>query len=131
MKDNNRKIFGGMKIDKYYKPVRPDIVISKANRIIIIDTKWKMVEDNDPADDDLKQMFVYNLLWDAEKSLLLYPGNFNSCNGSYPHFTLSMLDHEKKENDFYNHCSLAFLNLLDKEGKLVSNEPFEELLASL
>jgi 5-methylcytosine-specific restriction enzyme subunit McrC len=57
-----------------HKTIRPDIVIKTADgKTIIIDTKWKLVNDLTPADDDLKQMFVYNLYWQCSQSILLYP----------------------------------------------------------
>jgi len=115
----------------YHKKVKPDIVVFKNNRKIIIDTKWKIVEDNSPGDDDLKQMFVYNLLWDAEKSYLLYPGNKTKCEGSYLHFNLSESKKKSDDKGLYNHCSLMFLDLLNETGKLVSVEPFEKLLISI
>ena len=43
------------------KRIRPDIVIKTQDESFVIDTKWKIIEFNNPSDDDLKQMFVYNL----------------------------------------------------------------------
>ena len=56
--------------------VRPDIVIreAKTKKVrLIADTKWKVVTNGHPSDDDLKQMFVYNELEMANSiaSLLL------------------------------------------------------------
>ena len=45
------------------------------NNTFIIDTKWKLDAYKNPSNDDLKQMFTYNLLWGAEKSVLVYPNN--------------------------------------------------------
>jgi 5-methylcytosine-specific restriction enzyme subunit McrC len=62
--------------DKFWehKTIRPDIVITNdQNKNFVIDTKWKIINANNPSDDDLKQMFTYNLHWNAEKTLLLYP----------------------------------------------------------
>lgn len=61
--------------DKFWenKRIRPDIVLKTQEETFVIDTKWKIIEANNPSDDDLKQMFVYNLHWKAEKTLLLYP----------------------------------------------------------
>lgn len=39
----------------------------------VLDTKWKVLVAAVPSDADLKQMFVYNELWQVERSLLLYP----------------------------------------------------------
>lgn len=116
--------------DDFHKRVRPDIVISKNGKTFIIDTKWKMIVDNRPGDDDLKQMFVYNLLWDADQSILLYPGNQENCHGSYMHFNLSLKNQVDVKNKFFNHCSLAFISLIDKDGKLINNGPFSALLNS-
>jgi 5-methylcytosine-specific restriction enzyme subunit McrC len=126
----NKKPFWYNQTNNFHKNVRPDIVVTKEKRKIIIDTKWKIINDNRPADDDLKQMFVYNLLWDAEKSLLLYPGSHETCHGSYFHFTLSDVRRKSKEEKFFNFCSLAFIDVLDN-GKLVSGEPFEKLLNNI
>jgi 5-methylcytosine-specific restriction endonuclease McrBC regulatory subunit McrC len=41
--------------------------------MLVADTKWKVLRESSPADDDLKQMFVYNELFGAERSLLVYP----------------------------------------------------------
>lgn len=62
--------------DKFWehKTIRPDIVITnEQNENFVIDTKWKIINANNPSDDDLKQMFTYNLHWNAEKTMLLYP----------------------------------------------------------
>ena len=56
--------------DKFWenKRIRPDIVLKTKDETFVIDTKWKIIEANNPSDDDLKQMFVYNLHWEAEKN---------------------------------------------------------------
>ena len=56
-----------------YKSIKPDIVIKSKGKTIIIDTKWKLPDDNIPSDNDLKQMFVYNEYWDGMTAILLYP----------------------------------------------------------
>jgi len=126
-----KKDFWWNAVDEYFKPVKPDIVITKDGKTIILDTKWKIVDDNSPSDNDLKQMFVYNLLWHADKSVLVYPGSAKNCGGSYPHFDLSIPHKKEGDKGFYNHCSLAFLNILDDNLKLASSKPFKELLDSL
>jgi 5-methylcytosine-specific restriction enzyme subunit McrC len=58
------------------RTVRPDIVVRVPGRndvILVADTKWKVAPDGIPSDDDLKQMFVYNELFDAPRAVLLYP----------------------------------------------------------
>jgi 5-methylcytosine-specific restriction enzyme subunit McrC len=58
---------------KNSKGVKPDIVIHMGDSTLIIDTKWKLPQDNLPADSDLKQMFVYNEYWQSAIAILLYP----------------------------------------------------------
>jgi 5-methylcytosine-specific restriction enzyme subunit McrC len=102
----------------YTKSIRPDVVIQYTRndqvevgdqmptKTIIIDTKWKVIDDMMPSDDDLKQMFVYNLYWDCERSVLLYPAEINDMTeGDYVQFT--------------NQCAVAVVSVL-KEGKLYS-----------
>ncbi len=70
------------------KTIRPDVVIKKGDKTIILDTKWKLLENGTPADDDLKQLFVYNLYWQCEESVLLYPANTEKApvSGHYKSF---------------------------------------------
>lgn len=59
--------------------VIPDIVVRARSRgargkvELVLDTKWKVPLAGIPSDDDLKQMFVYNELLGAPRSVLLYP----------------------------------------------------------
>lgn len=57
------------------KTVRPDIIIHNQTRKVnlVIDTKWKTLPNDIPADEDLKQMFVYNEYWNSKNAVLLYP----------------------------------------------------------
>lgn len=126
-----KKQFWYNTIDSFYTRVKPDIVITKEGKKVILDTKWKLVDNNRPGDNDLKQMFVYNLLWDADQSILLYPGNHENCKGSFLHFNLSLVRRKSENEAHFNQCSLEFINILDKSGKLVTNDPFLRLLKKL
>jgi len=109
--------------DKFWeqRKIRPDIVLKTKDEMFIIDTKWKNIDSSNPSDDDLKQMFVYNLHWKAEKSLLLYPRT-NQDDRPYGTFHYDNLG--KK-------CKIAFLSITDgravKQSKLVANEIFKKL----
>jgi 5-methylcytosine-specific restriction enzyme subunit McrC len=62
------------------KRVKPDIVLETANKTLIIDTKWKLPEDDIPSDADLKQMFMYNEYWDNANAILFYPKDSGETN---------------------------------------------------
>lgn len=55
------------------KLILPDILVTSGSKKFIIDTKWKTISEKNPADNDLKQMFVYNEYFDTKESILLYP----------------------------------------------------------
>lgn len=106
------------------KTIRPDIFLTHTHHSgtinYIIDTKWKIVSDFNPADEDLKQMFAYNAHWDCQHSLLLYPSASDGkkhVKGTY-HFRF--LDNE-------HHCSLGMIDVIDKAGKLNTGF-FEEVI---
>lgn len=109
--------------DKFWenKRIRPDIVLKTKDETFVIDTKWKIVEANNPSDDDLKQMFVYNLHWKAEKTLLLYPKT-------------SQMDSEFGTFHFDNlgkKCKLGFVDITNeftiKNSEIVAKEIYEKL----
>lgn len=87
-----------------HKTIRPDLVItSDKEEIFVIDTKWKIVASGNPSDDDLKQMFTYNLHWEAEKSMLLYP----KVNQEDSKFGIYHFDGLEKK------CKLGFVSVLE------------------
>ncbi|MDK7374801.1 restriction endonuclease [Weeksella virosa] len=109
--------------DKFWenKRIRPDIVLKTKDETFVIDTKWKIIEANHPSDDDLKQMFVYNLHWKAEKTLLLYPKT-------------SQMDSEFGTFHFDNlgkKCKLGFVDITNeftiKNSEIVAKEIYEKL----
>lgn len=109
--------------DKFWKNkrIRPDIVLKTKIETFVIDTKWKIIEANNPSNDDLKQMFVYNLHWKAEKTLLLYP----KTNQNDSEFGTFHYDNLGKK------CKLGFVDITNeltiKNSKIVANEVFEKL----
>lgn len=107
------------------KTIRPDIVVTiDKTENIIIDTKWKVVNSNNPSDNDLKQMFVYNLHWNSAKSILLYPKTTQNDSdfGDY---------HHKHIVGNPNQCKLGFVSVLE-DGKLKGDKVLsEEILNKL
>jgi 5-methylcytosine-specific restriction enzyme subunit McrC len=56
--------------------IKPDILVKKNDEVIaILDTKWKLPYDNRPKDEDLKQMFSYNKIFNSTQSWLVYPND--------------------------------------------------------
>lgn len=60
--------------------LRPDIVLRKDSRVVVMDTKWKMLEDNSGANygikqSDMYQMYVYSKKYKTSDIWLLYPAN--------------------------------------------------------
>lgn len=109
-----------------HKTIRPDIVVEhKTNgstQTYIIDTKWKVIDTNEPSDNDLKQMFAYNLYWQSEKSMLLYPKTANQ-----PDISGSFAQLQGRPGQ--NQCRLGFVDVL-KEGKL-NQDIGEEILGKV
>ncbi|HMY43760.1 MAG TPA: hypothetical protein PLJ37_11540 [Chitinophagales bacterium] len=76
---------------------------------------------NNPSDDDLKQMFVYNLHWKAEKSLLLYPKT-NQMDSKFGTFYYDNLGKQ---------CKLGFVDITNeqsiKNSQIIAYEIFDKL----
>jgi 5-methylcytosine-specific restriction enzyme subunit McrC len=104
VREQNRKPFWET------RGIRADIVIETESDQFVIDTKWKILKSHMPSDADLKQMFVYNLHYDSDLSILLYPKTTFETNLKKPY-----------RNDGYKHknCQIAFSDLFDTEGNLV------------
>jgi 5-methylcytosine-specific restriction enzyme subunit McrC len=120
----NSKVF--WETESLSKKIRPDLVIQFSEQDkkenFIIDTKWKIIDYRNPGDDDLKQMYAYNMYWNAGRSMLLYPGtcNFPELWGVFP-----------KGIDYENKCKIGFVNVLDKEAKGLNLNIGQEILKKL
>lgn len=60
--------------------LRPDIVMKKGKRTVILDTKWKSLTDNERANygisqSDMYQMYAYSKKYNTPEIWLLYPVN--------------------------------------------------------
>lgn len=105
------------------RPIRPDIVGEYkldgiTNNRFIIDTKWKIPYDNLPADNDLKQIYAYNVHFGSQQSVLLYPQVKGCSNVCYKQFEKS----EAVKDEFHPHfCSPYFIDLFTDEGKINNN----------
>lgn len=86
--------------------LRPDIVINKNGKTVVIDTKWKLVNtasrNNGISQSDMYQVYAYAKKYEAEKVYLLYPRSDLKMQNN-----LSYLS-----NDNVN-VRVAFIDLLD------------------
>lgn len=92
--------------------LRPDIVLRINCKNYIIDTKWKRPSDSKASVEDLRQMYTYSRFWDAEKALLLYPGNFRHND---------FLEYKTEEyligGDTMKHqCKMGFVSVVNETG---------------
>ena len=68
--ENNKEVFS----------LRPDIVMTKGDKTIVMDTKWKRLINNPQknygiSQADMYQMYAYSKKYDAQDIWLLYPLN--------------------------------------------------------
>lgn len=101
----------------FYDPsrtIRPDIVIRKGKgieqEIIVIDTKWKLPQDNRASIEDLKQMYAYGRFWNSRKLMLLYPGD--DQRGMYREYP-NCYDGDEKHT-----CKTSYVSVLNENGIL-------------
>jgi len=89
------------------RTVRPDIVLEDkiTKERIILDTKWKVIDENYPSIGDLHQMFVYHRIFKAEKTILIYPGKEVSTR--YGVYNDTLVDKPLK-------CKVGYVDVLDK-----------------
>ncbi len=90
----------------------PDIVVKHDNETFILDTKWKVIEDAKPSMDDIQQMFAYNMVFAATKSILLYPKVNHTTIAPEPFIP-------KLNSGKESYCQVTFVEVI-KDGKLNS-----------
>ena len=95
------------------RTIRPDIVLhnKQSKQNLIFDTKWKLIKDNKPSDEDLRQMFAYNVYWDAQKSYLVYPASTGS--------NIFLGKFHKGQINSHG-CGLMFLDIFEKDRKRIN-----------
>lgn len=111
----NSKDFWRSNDCNYSKTIRPDIVIKDKTlkQTIILDTKWKLPEKNMPADNDLKQMFVYNEFWNSSNAILVYPNAKYSDSPIYSEGSFLIRDKNKSKH----RCGVMKIAVLNSENK--------------
>lgn len=118
----SKHIYPDIVIERKLSKERNEGVIEYFWEPCIIDTKWKLIDVNKPSDDDLKQMYVYNMYWNSPKSMLLYPKLSSEKDSGFGKF------HKGRPGD--NHCKIGFVSVLDESGGL-NQEVAAEILIKL
>jgi 5-methylcytosine-specific restriction enzyme subunit McrC len=96
------------------KGIKPDILIKHKDKFFIIDTKWKVITELQPSDDDLKQMYDYNHHYDSDFSILLYPKvHLDSTKKQSYH--LKRIGSDKFEKEHF--CQLGFIELFEETNE--------------
>jgi 5-methylcytosine-specific restriction enzyme subunit McrC len=88
--------------------LKPDIILKNMNaknEIIVIDTKWKLGNEHINIQ-DLRQVYTYAKYWEANKVMLLYPGNYQSSKFN------------KYLDSFEHHCKIGFVSVVDNNSNL-------------
>ncbi|MHB1687807.1 MAG: McrC family protein [Ignavibacteriaceae bacterium] len=99
------------------KNIIPDIILQYAQnnemKKIIVDTKWKMLKNNSPSDEDLRQIFTYNIHFGSNGGVLIYPNaNNQALKDQFYHKSELMSD------EYSHYCNLYFVDLLNEKGQL-------------
>ncbi len=86
--------------------LKPDIVLrGPEGGMIVLDTKWKLIEGGRPADADLRQLFAYQHRWNSEHGYLVYPDADSKIT-------------QGRFHDSNYHCHVMGVNVLDAQGRL-------------
>ena len=103
--------------------VKPDLVLeTPQGEQVVIDTKWKLIRDGRPSDADLKQMFVYNLYWQTDRSILLYPGA-ETWSGDWGRFYEGKPRPQVEHEDVYHYCKVVTVKPWVKEAGMIKILP--------
>jgi 5-methylcytosine-specific restriction enzyme subunit McrC len=115
----NSKAFWKLDYCQPCKRIRPDIVVydQVTNSVVILDTKWKLPDNNIPSDGDLKQMFVYNEYWDGKQALLVYPNHNYTVDPVY--FGGEFVKWKEAVSNHY--CGILKVSILDIRNTKLDN----------
>lgn len=114
--DKNIQVYGQNSTEFWDSiSIRPDIVLEQKvkgekNKILVIDTKWKNIDQSKPSTHDLRQMYVYNDYWKSTKAILLYPSQINDYNNFKSFNKITDKDHHQ--------CALGKISIFNELGEL-------------
>lgn len=94
------------------RKIQPDIVITYFGKKYVLDTKWKVLKEAKPSMADLKQIYVYNKYFKAERSLLLYPNVFKiKTPPPQPYHPTEKFPAESDRKEELMFCQICFLDI--------------------
>lgn len=106
--------------------LQPDIILDyfdgKKMVRLIVDAKWKLIEDKGLANNDLKQMFAYNILFNSSHAILLYPYTGRRGSGKKP------FHRGLREVDLSHSCEIYFLDIFSPCRTFVDESRAEKFL---
>ena len=112
------------------KTIRPDIVIHNTSNDlkVIMDTKWKLPDNNIPSDNDLKQMYVYNEYWGGRKAILMYPNANYTAKPKYSdgtffkkHEVVIKSSDKTKDTTTMHGCGVLRMSVLNSDNSQLDN----------
>jgi len=113
-----------------YNSLRPDIILKKGNKTYVVDTKWKRPTNSAASIQDLRQMYAYCRFWDAEKALLLYPGEYDSP--EFKAFKTDDFHFYKQEIKPIDHsCKMGYVSVLSPTEEGLDEEIGHKILSLL
>ncbi len=106
------------------RSIKPDIVIEFDGQTFVVDTKWKVLKEAKPSDEDLKQIYAYNNYFESRNSVLLYP-NVHDLPVKIGRFHRDIQINAKNQR---HTCSVAFVNLFDEDEQLLDPKAVGKLI---
>ncbi|MEZ4939011.1 MAG: restriction endonuclease [Crocinitomicaceae bacterium] len=101
--------------------LQPDIVLrnKETGEKYIIDTKWKLPGTGSASMADLRQMYAYSRFWEADRAMLLYPGEEQGR--KFKPFL--------KEDENHS-CKMEFVNVVEQEhlNKDLGRQVFRKII---
>lgn len=98
------------------RKMKPDLIVRNRDESIVLDTKWKIVNDARPSDEDLRQVFAYNIFWGVKRGYLVYPRTSQS-----PKTEAGQYDKELKTKLDRMTCQVTYIDVLDEHSQLNMN----------
>ena len=104
--------------------LKPDLVLEFEDETVVIDTKWKDIGDASPSAADLRQMYLYNEYWNANRSMLLYP-SYKTQRGEFHKFN------SLTETDSHHSCAIGKISIFKKDKETLDEKIGEHIIKLL